>query len=293
MLRQAGDLPRVVAPPAAVDGSETERAGLLPTIGLRLEPCSGVACRLLARALPGYRLVPAESALQSYRCKPNHLPKDRKMTTSNASRYTDRLTSENSAMILIDHQTGTMLLGVQDISPIQFRNNAESLAKTAALHRLPAVLSTSAADGPNGPLMKEVSDNLPDAPVIHRQGQISAWDDPSFVAAVEATGRKKLIMAGVTSDVCLMFPALQALAAGYDVYAVIDASGSWSELVEQGVMHRLTQAGAIVTNTAAVVADLLNDWRKPEGEGTQDIFYNAIPYYSFLVNNLQASHASA
>lgn len=215
------------------------------------------------------------------------------MTTSIPSRYTDRLTSDNAAMILIDHQTGTMLLGVQDIAPITFRNNAESLAKAAAMHGLPAVLTDSAADGPNGPLMKEVTDNLPDAPVIHRKGQISAWDDPDFVAAVEATGRKKLIMAGVTSDICLMFPALQALAAGYEVYAVIDASGAWSDLVEQGVMLRLTQAGAIITNTAAIVADLLNDWRKPQAAGTLDIFYNAIPYYSFLVNTLQAQHASA
>lgn len=122
----------------------------------------------------------------------------------------------------------------------------------------------------------------------HRQGQISAWDDPNFVAAVKATGRTKLIMAGVTSDICLMFPALQAISEGFDVYAVIDASGAWSDLVEQGVMLRLTQAGAIVTNTAAIVAELLSDWRKPEAAGTLDIFYNAIPYYSFLVNTLNA-----
>lgn len=198
--------------------------------------------------------------------------------------YTERLNAENCAMLLIDHQTGTML-GVQDIRLDQFRSNVLALAKTAKLHQLPTILTASYAEGPNGPLMPELLETFPDAPVIYRPGPISSWDDPNFVKAVEATGRKKLIMAGVTADVCLMYPALQAIAAGYEVYCVYDASGCWDFMSELTACLRLSQAGAVVCNWAAICADLQGDWRRPTATGTLEIFNQHLPFYGMLSNN--------
>ena len=165
------------------------------------------------------------------------------MITQLDKRHLERLTPKNSAMLLIDHQTGTML-GVQDIRLDQFGSNVLALAKTARANNLPTVLTASFPDGPNGPLMPELVEMFPESTVIARPGMISAWDDPRFVQAVEKTGRKKLIMAGVTTDVCLMFPVQQALAAGYEVYAVYDASGCWDMMSELASILALESDGS-------------------------------------------------
>lgn len=203
-----------------------------------------------------------------------------------ASPFHDRLTPDNCAMLLIDHQTGTML-GVQDIRLDQFRSNVLALAKTARAHNLPVVLTASHAAGPNGPLMPELLEMFPTAPTIYRPGPISAWDDPAFVAAVKATGRRKLIMAGVTTDVCLMFPVMQALAEGFHVHAVYDASGCWDPMSELIACQRMSQAGAVVCNWVAVCADLQSDWRRPSAPATLDIFAQHLPFYGMLSNNMQ------
>ena len=215
------------------------------------------------------------------------------MTTIHSkSFHLERLTPDNCAMLLIDHQTGTML-GVQDIRLDQFRSNVLALAKTAKLHKLPVVLTASYAEGPNGPLLPELLEMFPDAPVIYRPGPISSWDDPNFVKAVEATERKKLIMAGVTTDVCLMFPALQAMQAGYEVYCVYDASGCWDFMSELTACLRLSQAGAVVCNWAAICADLQADWRQPAAGGTLEIFGQHLPFYGMLANNQRATREVA
>ena len=201
--------------------------------------------------------------------------------------YYDRLTKDNCALCLIDHQTGTML-GVQDIKLSEFRSNTLALAQIGKVHNLPVVITASFAQGPNGPLIEEVLSMYPDSKVIYRPGQISSWDNEEFVAAVAATGRKKLIMAGVTTDVCLMFPAIQARAAGYDVYCVYDASGCWDMISEMMSCLRLVQAGCKVVNWAAVAADLQADWRRDTAQGTLDIFHQHLPFYDFLSNNQNA-----
>src|SRR5690606_9057425 len=115
------------------------------------------------------------------------------------------------------------------------------LVKFAKAFNLPAVITTSASDGPNGPVLPVITQTLPNAPVIHRPGEINAWDNAEFVAAVEKTGRKKLIVAGVSTEVCVAFVALSAINAGYDVYAVIDASGTWNKLVQEVAVARMVQ----------------------------------------------------
>lgn len=208
------------------------------------------------------------------------------------SHFLEKLTPDNCAMLLIDHQTGTML-GVQDIRLDQFRSNVLALAETAKVHGLPTVLTASYAEGPNGPLMPELLEMFPDAPVIYRPGPIDAWDTPEFVDAVAATGRKKLIMAGVTTDVCMYFPAISAMAAGYEVWAIYDASGSWDMMSELTSCMRLTQAGAIVANWAVVTAMLQSDWRRPSAEGTLGVFGGHLPFYGMLANNQRASVAGS
>ena len=207
--------------------------------------------------------------------------------------FTDKLTAENSALLMIDHQTGTML-GVQDIRLDQFRSNVLALAKTGKAHDLPTVITGSYFDGPNGPVLPELLELFPDAPVIERPGPIDAFEDPFFVEAVEATGRKKLIMAGVTIDICLYLPVMSALERGYEVWAVYDASGCWDTMSQLTSCMRLTQMGAIVVNWAIVTAMLQRDWRRMEqANETLAIFGDHLPFYSLLGSNQKAAKAEA
>ena len=137
----------------------------------------------------------------------------------------NRFTSENTAILLVDHQTG-LLLGVQDLDQDMVRRNAAALARTARIFDMPVILTTSAEDGPNGPLIPQVTGELPNAKVIQRTGEIDAFDSKEFADAVAATDRKNLVIAGISTDVCLAFAALSAVERGYNVHAIIDASGT-------------------------------------------------------------------
>ena len=136
-----------------------------------------------------------------------------------------RLAKDDAAVLLVDHQSGLISL-VQDFSPGEFKNNVLALAAVAKFFQLPTILTTSFEAGPNGPIVPELKETFPDAPLIARPGQINAWDNEEFVRAVKRTGRRQLILAGVVTDVCVTFPALSALAEGYEVFVVTDASGT-------------------------------------------------------------------
>lgn len=197
-----------------------------------------------------------------------------------------RLSVEDAVVLLVDHQAGLLSL-VQDYSPEEFRNNVMALADIARLFRLPTVLTTSFEDGPNGLLMPELKAMFPDAPFIPRPGQINAWDNDDFVAAVRATGRKQLIIAGVVTDVCVAFPTLSALAEGYEVFVVADASGTFNKSVRDAALMRMAHAGAVMTNWFAVAAELQRDWRhNMEGLGT--LLANHLPAYKNLITSFQA-----
>ena len=128
----------------------------------------------------------------------------------------------------------------------------------------------------------------PDAPYIARGGEINAWDNDEFRTAVEKTGRKKLIIAGVSTDVCVLFPSLSALAEGYDVYAVIDSSGTWSDMAQMTATTRLAQAGAKATSWMSVSAELQNDWRKPTGQALGGLYAEHLQSYGHLFSSLNA-----
>ena len=205
-----------------------------------------------------------------------------------ADRQETRLTPVDAALLMLDHQTGIMA-GVADIEPNAFRSNVLALAKVGKTYGLPVILSASFADGPNGPLLSDLTGMFPDVKPIYRPGEINAWDNPDVVRAVEATGRRQLVMAAVTTDVCLQFPAMSAVAAGYDVWAVMDCSGTWNTLVQQAAMHRMSQAGVRVTTWVAVAAELQRDWRLPTGEKLAAIMGEHLPFYGMLAANLKAA----
>ena len=203
--------------------------------------------------------------------------------------FADQLTPENVALLLIDHQAG-LAMGVETMNPETFRNNVIAIAKVGKLFKLPTILTTSADSGPNGPLMPDITKVFPDVEVIRRKGEINAWDDPKFKAAVEATGKKKLIIAGISTDVCLLFPVLSAISEGYDVYAVFDSSGTWNDIAQQATMMRLSQAGCKTTNWVSVAAELQNDWRNPTGQELAGLFNDHLTFYGHLISNLSTKN---
>jgi len=200
----------------------------------------------------------------------------------------DRLTADNAAVLFIDHQTG-LANGVADQSQPEFTSNVTAPAKLARLFKLPTVITTSAADGPNGPVMPQITQLLPDAPVVHRPDEINAWDNADFVAAVDKTGRKKLIVAGISTEVCVAFVALSAIKAGYEVHAVIDSSGTWSKLVQEAAVARMVQAGAKPMTWVAVGAELQGDWRAATGDGLAQIMGEHLNFYGNLFGSYMAT----
>ena len=204
---------------------------------------------------------------------------------SNAPRY-NRLNKDDAVVLLVDHQTGLISL-VQDFSPNEFKNNVLALADCAKFFGLPTILTTSFEKGPNGPLVPELKEMFPDAPYSPRPGQINAWDNEDFVAAIKATGRKQLIIAGVVTDVCVAFPTLAALAEGFDVFVVTDASGTFNETVQQASWARMTAAGAQLMNWFAVACELHRDWRN-DIEGLGNLLSNRLPNYRNLMNSYVA-----
>jgi nicotinamidase-related amidase len=195
-----------------------------------------------------------------------------------------RFSKDDAALLLIDHQSGIMQL-VHDYTPAEFRSNVLALAKIGRAFDLPTVITSSYEAGPNGPLVPDLLSLFPDAPVIRRPGQISAWDNPEFVAAVKATGRRKLIMAGVTTDVCLAFPAMQAVAEGFAVYGVIDASGAHDFATQQMAVQRLVAHGVTPVTWLMVAAELQRDWRNDTAAATGQVFHEHLLNYGMLIDN--------
>lgn len=187
--------------------------------------------------------------------------------------------SENSALLLIDHQIGTMKL-IHNIPLEVVKRNTLALAKTARILNIPVILTSSQEENIQGVLLPELAEILPEAfeTRIKRAGIVNAWDDAYFKAAVEATGRKNLIMAGVTTDVCLVFPAISAHQEGYQVQAVMDASGSPFEISEEMSRRRMEREGVVLTATNTMMAELAQDWSRPEGtQLLQVLFQDVLP----------------
>ncbi|MCA3272864.1 MAG: hydrolase [Roseomonas sp.] len=194
-----------------------------------------------------------------------------------------KLDKNNAAVLLVDHQAGLLSL-VRDIEPERFNNNVLALADAAKYFGLPTILTTSFEDGPNGPLMPELKALFPDAPYIARPGQINAWDNADFVEAVKATGKKQLLIAGVVTEVCVAFVALSAIEAGFEVFVVTDASGTFNAIARDSAWDRMSAAGAQLVNWFAVACELHRDWRN-DVEGLGTLLANHIPDYKNLMTS--------
>ncbi|CRZ16934.1 isochorismatase family protein [Mycolicibacterium neworleansense] len=199
---------------------------------------------------------------------------------------------DDAVMLLIDHQSG--LFQVVNDQPFgQVRRNAVALAKLAKIAGIPVITTASVPQGPNGPLMPEIHQIVPDATYVHRNGEINAWDTPAFREAVAATGRKTLIVAAVITSVCLVEPALSALADGYQVYAVIDASGTYSKVSQQTAVARLVQAGAIPIDTAAVASEVQRSWNRPDAAEFAELYSGVMTNYQLLIESYGRAQAEA
>jgi nicotinamidase-related amidase len=189
-------------------------------------------------------------------------------------------------ILLLDHQAG-LFQTVKDISIDKLRANTTMLAKLASLLELPLIFTASEPNGPNGPLMPEIQASAPHAVFVPRKGEVNAWDNQLFVQKVRETGKKTLIMAGVWTSVCVMFPALDAKTAGYKVYAVIDASGDPSEMVSRVTLARFAQAGVIPTSTNAVLCETHRTWNRPDAARLAQLYTMVAPNYAALIESYQ------
>jgi len=190
----------------------------------------------------------------------------------------ERFTGENAALLLIDHQVGTMSW-VKSIPFEEMKRNALMLAKTARILKMPVVLTSSMEEYAQGPLLSELETILPAefAARIKRFGIVNAMDDENFATAVKATGRKRLIIAGVTNDVCTVFPALSLVRDGYEVQVIADAGGSPSKMADDMALRRMEKGGVTLSSTNQVIAELAGSWNTPEGmEIVQDVVMPAL-----------------
>lgn len=198
-----------------------------------------------------------------------------------------RLNKDDAVALFVDHQTGLFTL-VQDYTPSEFKNGVMALADTVKFFNLPTVLATSAEEGPNGPILPELKEMFPEAAYIARPGEINAWDNPDFVKAVRATGRKQLIISGIATEVCVAFVALAAIEEGFEVFVITDASGTFDEASRNGAWSRMERAGAQLVNWFAASAELQRDWRN-DVEGYGKLVSSHVPIYRALMTYHQAA----
>lgn len=178
----------------------------------------------------------------------------------------EKFNADDTALLLIDHQVGTMGW-VKSIPFEEMKRNAIMLAHTARILKIPVVLTSSMEEYAQGPLLSELQSILPIQfeQRVKRFGIVNAMDDVNFAAAVKATGRKKLVIAGVTNDVCTVYPALSLVRDGLAVQVVADAGGSPTQMADDISLRRMEKGGVTLTTTNQLIAELAGSWATPEG----------------------------
>ena len=191
--------------------------------------------------------------------------------------YQKLLNPADTALTLIDYQPA-MFQGVESHDRLSVVHNVQVLAKAAKLFEIPTVISTVAQDSFAGPFMPEVTQLFPENEVVDRTS-INAWIDDNYRKAIEATGRKRIILAGLWTEACVMFPTLELLNAGYEVFVPTDACGDVTPEAHERAVSRLIQAGAVPVTSLQVVFELQQDWARGETyEGVMDILRDHTPY---------------
>ncbi|KAB2906734.1 MAG: isochorismatase family protein [Burkholderiaceae bacterium] len=199
---------------------------------------------------------------------------------------------DDAALLLIDHQSG-LFQTVQDMPMAELRAHAATLAKVATLAQMPVITTASVPQGPNGPLIPEIHRHAPHARYVARKGEINAWDNPDFVAAVKATGRSQLIIAGTITSVCMAFPSIAAVHDGYQVFAVIDASGTYSKMAQEITLARIVQAGVVPMDTAAVCSEVQRSWNRDDAPQWAEAYSAVFPPYQLLIESYQRAQEVA
>lgn len=180
-------------------------------------------------------------------------------------------TSEQVALVLIDYQKEMFENIRSETTADQVELNVRLLIKAAKAFDIPVVLSTVGVEmGVNGPTRKSIQDELPGVTVIDRTS-MDAWEDAPFRAAVEKTGRKRLIFGALYTEICLAFPVVDAMRDGYEAMFVVDAVGGMSQLAHRTAIERLTAAGAIPNTSLALVTELFRDWKSPVADKAREI----------------------
>jgi nicotinamidase-related amidase len=196
------------------------------------------------------------------------------------------LNAADTVLLLLDHQAG-LFQTVKDISVAELRANTTALARLATLLKIPVITTASEPNGPNGPIMPEIQQNAPHAVYVPRKGEVNAWDNELFVKTVRETRKSTLIIGGVWTSVCVMFPALDAKAAGFKVYTVTDASGDPSEMVSRTTLARFSQAGIVPTTANAVICELHRTWNRPEAAEIAKVYTMVSPNYGAVMESYQ------
>jgi nicotinamidase-related amidase len=181
------------------------------------------------------------------------------MTIDTSLRRLQPVRPDNAVLLLVDQQEG---LFSRIHEPHHTRRNLVALARCARMLQIPVVLTTALASGPNGPQLKELTDAVPDQPIIDRTF-INAWQDSRVHEAVTGTGRNKVLIAGTGLDVCAQLPALTCVADGYDSYVVIDACGRFDPEPSVATVSRLSQAGVALVTTRVIVLEAMADNAHP------------------------------
>src|SRR6201994_1707417 len=214
------------------------------------------------------------------------LPQSKEHFVINQIRPYEPLTAENAALVLVDHQV-CLMTGVRDVSIGELKHNVVALAKAAKALKLPIVLTTTASDSMWGPIFPELAEALPGVEIIDRPW-VNAFDCSLVVNAIEATGRKKLIFAGISLEVCAAFPAMTAVGRGFGAYVAVDASGTFSETKREVGLLRMLQAGVILSDYATLMVEVLKDNARPEAGAV----YGAIDMpWAKLVGQLAQAHS--
>ncbi|KAL7815534.1 Isochorismatase hydrolase [Trichoderma gracile] len=211
------------------------------------------------------------------------------MATTGTKYPYERLDKDKAVLLVVDLQDG-LYNAVRDFDPVTYKESIIAHAAIGKLFDLPVILTTSAEQGPNGPLPKEITSMYPNATFIKRQGEVDAWDNADFQKAVKATNRSQVIMAGIVTDVCTTHLALSLRAAGYSVWANAEASGSSSTFVREISNDRMRHAGVQVVSLFSIVCDLMRDWRNVPGAS------EVLPYldkYFPVYGMVARAHAAA
>lgn len=211
-------------------------------------------------------------------------------TPANFNGQKPAINPAQAALLLIDHQSG-LFQTVGDMPMPELRSRAAALAKMASLSKIPVITTASVPQGPNGPMIPEIHENAPHAKYVARKGEINAWDNPDFVAAVKATGKKQLIIAGTITSVCMAFPAISAVQDGYQVFAVVDASGTYNKMAQEITLARVVQAGVVPMDTAAVASELQQTWNRDDAMEWATVYTKIFPAYQLLIESYTKAQA--